>query len=164
MDRIRGIWHVVFLVAPVTAGVFGYRYQGWLGGLVYPIAALAMLGFVMVGALIFSTWIKYLRDRRRISQLPVDQLRRIVAEAANVDFRFAFAELKARGIDVATVQQSLLAMLASRDGWERQLGLERFRDIYPELRHVFDEPTGDSPGKVQARVRAILERNGYKEH
>jgi hypothetical protein len=163
MDRIRGIWHVVFLAAPVMAGVVGHHYQGWLGALVYPIAALALLGFVLVGALIVGTWIKYLRDRRRISQLSVEQLRRIVAEPANVDFRFAFAELDVRGIDVATVQQTLLAMLASRDGWERRLGRERFRDIYPELRHVLDSPNEDSPDKVQARARVILERHGFKE-
>jgi len=102
-------------------------------------------------------WMKYLADRARVSRLSTEQLRLIVAKPANLDFRFAFAELSMRGIDMGIVQQSLVDMLVSSDDKERCLGLERLRDICPGLRHVYFE---ESPRDLQALVQVILERKG----
>jgi hypothetical protein len=154
----RGIWHGLFITTPLVAGVVGYHYQGWLAVLVFPIAAVFLLGLVLVASLIISVWMKYLSDRARVSRLTTEQLHSIVTRPANVDFRFAFMELATRGIDTNPAQQLLLVMLTSKDGRERDLGLERLRQIYPEIRRAIPVLFVDPPESLRSQVEGILAR------
>jgi hypothetical protein len=160
MGRLRSIFGFAFLAGPIMAVVIGYRYEGWLGALVFPIAAWALWGLALVGWLLVSTFAKHSRDRARVSHLSIEQLRLIVARPADADFRFAFAELATRGADMGQAQQSLIFMLGSRDRREREIGVERLREIHPQLRHVAEEPSEESPEEFRARVLAIVEREG----
>jgi hypothetical protein len=152
------IWKVAVLITPIAAGVIGYRYEGWLGALVNPIAAVVVCGFALMGALIASAWITFLRNRGRVSLLSDEQLEAITAKPSNPDFRFAFTELKSRGKDVRAIQRILIDMLSSSDQLERRIGLIRLREIHPDLRHFSDEPTENHPEQLKEQIQALLER------
>ena len=160
MEWPRAIFTVSFITAPIAAGVFGYRYQGWLGVVLFPIDGLIAVMAATIGSLIFVAWLKHRSDRARVARLPTDELRALLETPANPVFSLAFLQLSKRGFDVSPTRQLLLDMLTSNVAHERDTALERLLEIYPAVRRRFEVgPAEEPPEEVRAKVEAILEGN-----
>jgi len=160
MEWPQAIFTVSFFAAPIAAGVFGYRYLGWSGAVLFPIVAVIAVMAALIGSVIFLAWLKYRSDRARVSRLSTDELRALLETPANPDFRFAFFELSKRGFDVSPARQLLLDMLTSNVAHERDTALERLLEIYPAVRRRFEVgPAEEPPEEVRAKVEAILSGN-----
>lgn len=157
MDWPRAIFTVSFFAVPIAAGVFGYRHLGWSGAVLFPIGAVIAVMAALIGSVIFAASLKYRSDRARVARLPTDELRTLLETPTNPDFRFAFFELSKRGFDVSPGRQLLLDMLTSNIAHERDIALERLREICPAVRHRFEVgPAEDPPEEVRAKVEAIV--------
>jgi len=157
MEWPQAIFTVSFFAVPIAAGVVGYRHQGWLAAVLFPIDGLIAVMAATIGSLIFVAWLKHRSDRARVARLPTDELRALLVTPANPDFRFAFFELTKRGFDVSAARQLLLEMLTSNVALERDIALRRLVEIYPAVRRRFPfPPSEEPPDEVRAKVEAIL--------
>jgi asparagine N-glycosylation enzyme membrane subunit Stt3 len=87
MEWPRAIFTVSFFAAPIAAGVFGYRYLGWSGAVLFPIVAVIAVMAAMLVSVIFLASLKYRSDRARVAAA----LRRAVASPARNTHKSRFS-------------------------------------------------------------------------
>lgn len=157
MDWPQAIFTVSFFAAPIAAGVVGYRHQGWLGAVLFPIDGLIAVMAATIGSLIFVAWLKRRSDHARVARLSTDELRALLVTPANPVFSLAFLQLSKRGLDVSAARKLLLDMLTSNVAQERDIALRRLVEIYPVVRRRFPFPPAEEPPEeVRAKVEAIV--------
>lgn len=142
--------------------VAGYKVQGWLGVLVWPLVFCIIVAAFAITRLIFNVFTGVLRTRARVNEiqtrlrlLSTDQLRELMRTPEHPDSQLALVELMQRGVDVRPTKEQLFGMLTSGNPSLCMDAMTNLSVFYPELPIPDGASNLDPPEIWRSRVQAF---------